>query len=211
MIMKWIATGFFVIQLGFSFGQAIEGLEVGIDGFFGASSLGGSFGLGPKIGLELNENLVVGPTFRYNRFWSSQFGSTQVNKFTMFGAGAFIHGRYKNAVYGGLEFEMIQSRSLVDISNPDKIWVPTAFVCAGFSREFNGIARVNIGLYYDLFDNENSPFRNAYILTVKDQNGNIVDRKPLMYRLSFFFPIVDFTKNKKEEIEEEEDWTEPEE
>jgi hypothetical protein len=32
-----------------------------------------------------------------------------------------------------------------------------------------------------------------------------------MYRLSFFFPIVDFTKNKKEEIEEEEEWTEPEE
>jgi hypothetical protein len=209
--MKWIAICLIAFSINKSYSQAIDGLEIGLDGFFGSSTLGGSFGLGPKIGIELNENLVVGPTFRFNRYWSSEFGSSNTNKFNMFGAGVFIHGRYKNAVFGGLEFEMIQSRSLTDFTNLDKIWVPTAFLCAGFSREFSDIVRVNIGFYYDLFDNDNSPFRGAYILTVKDQNGNIVDRKPLMYRLSFYFPIIDFKKKKSKSTEEEEEWTEQDE
>lgn len=51
--------------------KAIEGYEIGIDGFVSASNQGGAFGLGPKFGFRLNENLILGPSFRWQKTWSS--------------------------------------------------------------------------------------------------------------------------------------------
>jgi len=44
-----------------SFGQStVEAIELGVDGFFGASTNGGAFGLGPKVGFRMNENFILG-------------------------------------------------------------------------------------------------------------------------------------------------------
>ena len=168
--------------------QLIEGAELGFDGFFGASTFGGTFGIGPKLGINFNENIVAGPSFRYQQNWS-QLNGLSYNH-TIYGAGLFLHARYQNTLFGGLEFEMIKSRNYAENLLNDKIWVPTVFICAGFSREFKKIVRLNVGLYYDVVNSKNSPFRNGYILPIKNaQTGAIQGYVPLIYRISFFFPL----------------------
>ena len=91
--------------------QSITGMEVGFDGFFGASNLGSSFGIGPKLGILLSENLVVGPSFRIQQTNSNFLGINTTQR--IYGGGAFVHGRVvgsgKTHVYGGAEFEMLKS------------------------------------------------------------------------------------------------------
>lgn len=186
-----------------SFGQStVEAIELGVDGFFGASTNGGAFGLGPKVGFRMNENFILGPTFRYQRNWSSMFGT----KFSVnnFGGGFFMHGRYKNTVFGGLEAEIIKTNYVWDQTAVFKKFVPTVFLCAGFSREFNGIVRLNVGIYYDVINGKNSPYRDSYLITIKDPTtGMVVNRLPLIYRLSFYFTLWNKPERaEKEEIEE---------
>lgn len=179
--------------------QKIEQIELGTDGYFGASSLGGSYGFGPKIGFQLDENWVVGPTFRYQRSWSSLAGQTFGR--TIWGGGVFVHARLKNVVYLGAEFEYLKSPT--NYVNPTSIdtWVPTLFVGGGFSKEYNNRIRLNVGIYYDLIDNLNSPFRNSYIMTIKNEIGQVVKFIPVIYRISFVFPIVKF----KDELPQDEE------
>lgn len=186
--------------------RTVEGYEIGFDGSFGTSNLGGSFGIGPKFGFVMNENLVLGPTLRYQRSWATPLYSTVGYSFNNFGGGFFLHGRYKNTVFGGFEVEILQNRNVfIDTSAVFKKYVPTLFVCGGFSREFNEMVRLNVGIYYDLINSLNSPFRNQYVLTVKDpQTGQIVRRLPMIYRISFFFPIGRKKKETKEMEEESE-------
>jgi hypothetical protein len=56
--MKKFVFCFFVLLSSLSYGQNITGTELGFDGFFGASNLGSSFGIGPKFGMLFGENLV---------------------------------------------------------------------------------------------------------------------------------------------------------
>jgi hypothetical protein len=183
-----------------SFGQSsVEAIELGMDGYFGASTVGGAFGVGPKVGFRMNENFILGPTFRYQRNWSSIYYPS--SSYNNFGGGLFIHGRYKNTVFGGFEAEVIRNNFIPNQTAVFKKFVPTVFICAGFSREFNGIVRLNIGLYYDIINSLNSPYRGSYLLSTKDAaTGNIVKQYPLIYRLSFYFTLW----NKPERIEKEE-------
>ncbi|MBP6091472.1 MAG: hypothetical protein KA521_09470 [Crocinitomicaceae bacterium] len=192
---------FFLLVINYSVNaQKIEQIELGADGYFGASSLGGSYGFGPKLGFQLDENWVVGPTFRYQRSWSSLAGQTFGR--TTWGGGAFIHARFKNVVYLGAEFEYLKSpTNYVDPIATDT-WVPTLFVGGGFSKEYNQRIRLNVGVYYDLIDNLNSPFRTSYMMTIKNEVGQVVKFIPVIYRISFVFPIANF---KKENIDEEEE------
>ncbi|MEY3127322.1 MAG: hypothetical protein RL273_1499, partial [Bacteroidota bacterium] len=59
--------------------------ELGIEGYFGASNQGGSFGIGPKFGFILNENIAVGPSFRIQRNWSNLLGNSFSQ--TVYGGG----------------------------------------------------------------------------------------------------------------------------
>jgi hypothetical protein len=203
--MKRIALILSITISTFSFGQAIKAWEVGLDGFFGASTLGGSFGLGPKLGLVLNENLVIGPSFRYQRTWSQPVGFTQQFNANNYGGGIFLHARYNNIIYGGFETEVFKNNGFIDTSARFKKIVPTFFICAGFSKEFNEKFRLNVGIYYDIINSLNSPFRSGYVMTIRNaQTGQIQKYIPMIYRISIFVPIK---KNKKkedlEEIEEE--------
>lgn len=188
-------------------GQLIEGFEIGIDGSVSGSNLGGAAGGGLKFGFKTTESFIFGPSIRINRSWSTFNGNTQTFSFTNWGGGFFAHGRYGNVVFGGVEAEVIQNKNIfVDTSAIFKKLVPTVFICGGFSKEFKSIVRVNFGLYYDLINGLNSPYRNAYLISLKDpQTGQIVRRLPLIYRLTFFFPIPVKKKNapSEEELQDE--------
>jgi hypothetical protein len=183
----------------------VEGYEIGLDASFNASSIGGVLELGPKFGFRMNENVILGPTIRYQRAWSQPYYSNTSFSYNNFGGGFFLHGRYKNVVYGGVEAVILRNRNVyIDTSAVFQKFVPTVFICAGFSKEFNGIVRLNAGLYYDVVNSLNSPFRNAYKMTIKDPTtGQIVKRIPLIYRISFFFPIG--SKKDKTPIDPEEE------
>ena len=203
--MKHFIFAFLVTISLNSSAQGLEGLELGFDGSFGASTFGGAFGLGPKVGFVMNENLVLGPTFRIQRTWSKNIGSVNTYSHTIYGGGIFLHARYKNVIFGGVEFEMIQSRNYEENKLNEQIWVPTAFICAGFSKEFAEIVRINVGLYYDVVNSKNSPFRNSYMLPIKNaQTGAIQGYAPLLYRISFYFPLFKEAFAKKNGSSEEE-------
>ena len=199
--MHRLITVALLLIFGYSTAQ-VEGYEVGLDGFFSASTMGGGIGLGPKFGFRMNEILILGPSFRYQRSWSKNNFTGQEFSFNNYGGGFFLHGRYKNSVYGGFELEVLRNSSgFVDTSAVFKRVVPTLFICGGFSKEFNNWIRLNVGLYYDVINSLNSPFRSSYMLSVKNpQTGAITRYLPLIYRLSFFFPIG---KEKTTKMEEE--------
>lgn len=205
-------TTIFLLLIGFSttiYAQegetepkTIEGYELGIDLSISASNLGGTYGFGPKFGFRFNENLILGPSFRYQKSWSSNYGAKY--SYNIYGGGMFLHGRYKNVIFGGFEFEMLNSPINYTTISPGKNWIPTLFVCAGFSKEWNHIVRLNVGMYYDVIDNANSPFRQGYFMKITNPTtGQVTKLVPLIYRISFFFPLDRPNKKKDPEIEEE--------
>lgn len=183
----------------------IEGYELGIDLSISASNLGGTYGFGPKFGLRFNDNLILGPSIRFQKSWSNYYGAT--NSYNIYGGGVFLHGRYKNVLFGGFEFEMLNSPINYTVYNPSKNWTPTLFLCAGFSKEWNHIVRLNVGMYYDVINHVNSPFRQGYFMKITNPTtGQVTKMVPLIYRISFFFPLdrpdkkVSHPENSEEEI-----------
>lgn len=156
--------------------------EIGFDGYFGASNFGGTFGVGAKYGFKFNENIIFGPSLRVQRSWSNNFG--QKFGYTIYGGGIWAHARYGNYLFAGAEFEMLNSPLNYIFVGSQKKWVPSLFVGGGFSREFNQSIRINAGIFYDLIDNVNSPFRFSYFM--RKANGALI---PVIYRVGFFFPI----------------------
>jgi hypothetical protein len=199
--MKGILLYSFLVLTSFSsISQQLSGAELGFDCFFSASNIGGAAGIGPKLGFKLNENLVIGPSFRYQRTWTTDFQGNY--SYTIWGGGAFVHARYKNVLFGGLEFELLKTPYNYTTTGGLTTWVSTLFLCGGYSKEFNKHFRLTIGLYYDVINSVNSPFRNAYILKTKDATtGAVVKILPLIYRISFVFPI--WTAKEKNSEEEE--------
>lgn len=206
---KYLVLAFLSLNISvFSQTKTIEGYELGIDGFVSASNNGGAFGLGPKFGFRLNENLILGPSFRWQKTWSSYY--SQTFSYSIRGGGLFVHARYKNVLFGGVEFEMLKSPVSYTAIAPPTNWIPTVFLCGGFSKEWNHIVRLNAGLYYDVVNHVNSPFRTAYFMTIKNaQTGQIQKYLPLIYRISFFFPLDRPDKDNgdpTEEVEPEEEY-----
>lgn len=164
--------------------------EVGVDGFVNASSLGGSFGFGLKYAMVHKENYVFGPSFRYQRVWSNGIGG-QKYFFNILGGGGFFHYRLNNMLFAGVELEFMKSPISYSYIYSAKKLVPTCFVGAGYSHEFEGIGmRLNAGVFYDIIDNYNSPFRASYIVKVNTaENGSGGTLLPIIYRIGFFFPL----------------------
>jgi hypothetical protein len=184
---KFILLALIALSNSLHSSAQIEGHEIGVDGFVSASTVGGSYSFGLKYGMVMNENIVVGPSFRFQRNWSNNIGTKF--GFNILGGGVFAHFRYQNAVYGGIEFEMLHSPVSYVFPNPGSNWVPTLFVGGGFSREFDWV-RLNAGMYYDVINHANSPFRQSYFMKIKDATtGQVVRILPIIYRISFFFPI----------------------
>ena len=182
---------FFAITslLAFSYHSqvAFDGSEIGLEIFAGGSNLGGSVGGDLKYAAVLNENFAVGPSFRLQRTWSNNLG--QKFGFSVYGGGIFAHYRLKNVVFGGLEFEVLHCPVNYVNVNSSKSWLSTLFIGGGFSRDFNHKIRINAGVFYDVINADNSPFRSSYNFNIKNEAGQIVKILPMIYRISFFFPL----------------------
>ncbi|MBI1838090.1 MAG: hypothetical protein HYR91_12580 [Flavobacteriia bacterium] len=182
--------------------QTIKGSEIGIDGALGFSTMGGSFGLGLKYGYKKTPDFIWGPSFRLMRYWSSSYTLNYVGHANIWGGGFYFHYRMQNVLYLGVESEILKN-PYASINYAKTNWVPTLFLCGGFSKEYKEKIRLNVGLYYDVINNVNSPFRTSYTMKkTNPQTGQIIGYIPLIYRFSIFIPI----KNTKEsDIKENED------
>lgn len=157
--------------------------ELGFDGFVSASTLGGAFGLGVKYAIIKQKNIAFGPSIRLQRFWSNYYGSHI--GFNIYGGGVFAHYRYKNLLFAGAEFEMLKSPQNWTYALSPKTWVPTLFVGGGFSKGWEPAGvRLNAGIYYDIINHPNSPFRTSYV--ARNSQGVLM---PIIYRIGFFFNI----------------------
>lgn len=171
----------------------ITSQELGIEGYFGASNQGGSFGIGPKFGFILNENIAIGPSFRIQRNWSNLLGNSFSQ--TVYGGGAFAHIRYKSkgksTVFGAVEFEYLRSpyNYATNQQLNSKKWAPTLFIGGGFLVRVNKVVGINAGILYDVINADNSPFRSSYFFKQKNQAGVVTKIYPLIYRLTFLFKL----------------------
>ena len=173
----------FISSLGIS--QKVEGTEVGVDGFFGASTMGGSFGIGVRYGWKFNEYFIAGPLVRYQRYWTNNTFTGQKFSYNAYGAGVFGHARFGNVLFLGAEIEFMRSPlTTFGAVSSNGVLAPAAFLGGGFSREFNESIRINAGIFYDVINHANSPFRNGYFM--KRANGSYI---PAIYRIAFFFPL----------------------
>jgi hypothetical protein len=190
--MKTIIAISLLIITHKSFAQDFEanGSEIGIDLAFSASNFGGNAGMGLKYGINFGEILIIGPSLRYERTWNKNNITGTQGEFNVFGGGMFAHARFANALFIGAEIEMLRSPytkyGQLSFSNT---WAPTLFLGGGFSREFNEVVRINAGLYYDIINAGNSPFRSSYFMQKKGPNGVSNGYLPIIGRIAFFFPL----------------------
>jgi len=199
--MKNLFTSLFVCFSISTFAQVeFDGSEIGVEVFAArAGSNGGTMGFGTKYAAILNDNFAVGPSMRYHYTWSfidPNLAPGSRTSGSLYGGGFFAHARYKDALFGGVEFELLKTP--FNFGGPlqeFKPWVAALFIGGGFSKLYNKV-RINLGIFYDVINADNSPFRPNYNIQIKDQNGNIVRRLPIIYRINFFFPIG--TKKKED-------------
>jgi hypothetical protein len=190
--MQRLTLVFFSLLFGlYTYSQDHDTLypsEIGVDGYGNAGTFGGTFSIGLKYGLvrEQNPQFIFGPAFRIQRTWSKSIVA-QASGFNIIGLGAFTHVRFYDVLFVGLEVEVLNSPITYDFVNPPKKWIPTAFIGGGYSQHFNSGWRLNLGVYYDVINNLNSPFRMFYSAK-KTVNGQVV-LLPVIYRLAAFFPL----------------------
>ncbi len=187
--MKYILVVFVGLYFACSTSAQVvfDGSEFGVELVAGGSSLGGSVGGDLKYAAILNENFALGPSFRLQRTWANNLG--QKFGFSIYGGGLFAHYRFKNVVFGGIEYQLLHCPVNYVNANSSKSWLSTLFVGGGFSRDFNHKIRINAGVFYDVINAPNSPFRSSYNFNIKNESGQIVRILPIIYRIAFFFPI----------------------
>jgi hypothetical protein len=169
-----------------------QGSEIGVDIAFSAGSNGGNVGLGLKYGAKFGKYIIAGPSVRYDLTWiKNQQGtaSGQNGKYSVYGGGAYIHGRFFNALFIGAEFEYLRSPYDKTGFFIQPTWAPTLFLGGGFSMEFNAKIRLNAGIMYDVINAENSPFRKSYSIQRKTADGQPAGYLPIIYRIAIFIPL----------------------
>ena len=65
----------------------------------------------------------------------------------------------------------------------------TIFSLYGFCFKLGKHVRLNAAIFYDVINAKNSPFRSSYNFNVKNEAGQIVRVLPIIYRVTFFFPL----------------------
>ena len=170
-----------------------DGSEIGVEIFAArAGSNGGTMGGGFKYAAILNKNFAVGPSFRYHRTWSffdQNLVAGSPSSASIFGGGFFAHARYKDALFGGIEFELIKTPfNFSQTVEEFKPWIAPLFLGGGFSKLYNKV-RINLGIFYDVVNAENSPFRPNYAIRIKNSEGGTQRILPIIYRVNFFFPL----------------------
>lgn len=190
-----------ILSIEYTLAQNTSGSEIGLEGYLGASTLGGNMGLGLKYGYRRNENLIFGPSVRLMKGWSNNNGTNYT--YSIYGGGVYAHARYGNMVFGGLESELLHSPFNFGVYSKTSKWVPTLFLGGGFSREFKEIIRINAGVFYDVINSVNSPFRPSYKMTKTNSlTGQVSGFIPVIYRINFFIRLGKGKEIKTEDEEE---------
>ena len=162
--------------------------EIGAELYAGFSNLGGAFGGEIKYAYLVNKNLAVGPSFRLQRTWTNNFGINQ--SFNIFGGGLFAHYRFQEKLFIGTELQLLRSPfNFVNFQNNPKKWAPIVLIGGGLHLKLHERARLSAGIFYDIANADNSPFRSSYNFKIKNEFGQIVRILPIIYRVTFFFPI----------------------
>ncbi|MFM6935533.1 MAG: hypothetical protein ACKOXP_08825 [Flavobacteriales bacterium] len=186
--MKQLIHLLFICLLSINGQAQIKSSELGLEAYGGGSNLGGSLGGEIKYAAKLPNNLVVGPSFRLQRTWSNYY--SMQSHFNIWGGGAFAHLRIQDKVFFGTEFQMLHSPyNFTTFQTGSKKWAPTLFVGGGFYLKLGPKVNLNLALFYDLINAQNSPFRSSYNFKVKNQAGQVVKILPIIYRITFFIPL----------------------
>jgi hypothetical protein len=187
-IMKHFLIGLFLCLSQFTSYAQIQSSELGIEAFGGGSQLGGTFGGELKYAVKLQNNLIIGPSFRLHRSWSNYLNVN--SQFNMYGGGAFAHMRYQDKVFAGVEFQMLHSPfNFITFQAGQKKWAPTLFVGGGFYLKLAPKINLNLALFYDVINADNSPFRSSYNFKIKNELGQVVRILPIIYRITLFIPL----------------------
>lgn len=184
-----VLTAFTIAQLAL-FGQqtSFYKSELGAEIYAGVSNLGGAFGGELKYGYHANKNVIIGPSFRLQRTWSNNMGINQ--SFNIYGGGIFAHYRFQEKLFIGTELQLLKSPfNFVSFQTNVKQWAPIVLIGGGVNLKLHERIRLNAGIFYDLRNAENSPFRSSYSFKSKNQLGQIVKIYPIIYRVTFFFPL----------------------
>jgi hypothetical protein len=186
--MKQFTIGLFLCLLQFNLSAQIQSSELGIEAFGGGSQLGGTLGGELKYAVKLQNNLIIGPSFRLHRSWSNYLNVN--SQFNMYGGGAFAHLRYQDKVFAGVEFQMLHSPfNFITFQSGQKKWAPTLFVGGGFYLKLAPKINLNLALFYDVINADNSPFRSSYNFRIKNEFGQVVRILPIIYRITLFIPL----------------------
>jgi hypothetical protein len=160
------------------------------------SNLGGTVGGSLKFAIVEEEELAFGPSIRYQYLWSNN-NFTGINaSASLWGGGAFLHYRFMDWFFVGSEVEMLKNP--FPVIDPQKRWSLTAFLGAGIHRDYNWV-KLNLGVLYDVADairdpltNNPSLLRTSYFIRRQNPNpgsGPNAAYLPIIYRISFFFPL----------------------
>jgi hypothetical protein len=178
----------FVSFFGWNQKQGYREFEIGTELYAGFSNLGGAFGGELKFGYVINKSLIVGPSFRLQRTWTNNLGLNQ--SFNIYGGGGFLHYRFQEKLFLGAEFQLLKSPfNFVSFSENIKTWAPIALVGGGLNLSLHEHIKLCAGIFYDVYNADNSPFRSSYNFKVKNDLGQIVRILPVIYRVTFFFPF----------------------
>ncbi len=169
-------------------------LEIGVDGYFSASTNGGNMGAGLKVGFRSNSEsqVIGGPSFRTFRTWNNGNITSTPSSSTIIGLGAWCHVRLQNVLYLGGEFEALKVPGGYFYTTPGATqqWIPTLFLGGGFSKAFNETFRLNLGVFYDIINNLNNPYRASYLTQKKvGPNGQPGALIPILYRIELFISL----------------------
>jgi len=162
--------------------------EIGVELYGGISNLGGAFGGEIKYAYLVDKNLAIGPSLRLQRTWTNNFGINQ--GFNIYGGGAFAHYRFQEKLFLGAEIQLLRSPfNFVNFQQNPKKWAPIALIGGGVNLKLHERARLSAGIFYDIANADNSPFRSSYNFKIKNEFGQIVRILPIIYRVTFFFPL----------------------
>jgi len=196
----WLLT---TISLFMNFLNAQSRPEIGLEiAAASVSNNGGTiggalrFGLGEAYG-EFNEGVAYGLIFRYQHMWNNNSFTGVGASGSLYGPGAFWHYRFMEWFFIGAEMEYIRNPFNLPASQTgsNRKWTLAAFVGGGASKDFDWV-RLNLGVQYDIADairdaNRPSPFRSQYFIKLRNSaqpNAGAI-YLPIIYRLTFFFPI----------------------
>jgi hypothetical protein len=186
---KIIASIFSLVTLLSSAQIDFKNGEIGAEIFAGFSNFGGSVGGEMKYGVFLNEQLLVGPSFRLHQTWANNLG--QKASFSVYGPGVFGHYRIQKVLFVGAEFQVLRNPFNFVTFQQDQLrkWSPNLMLGGGFCFTLNPRLKLNAAIFYDVINAPNSPFRTSYNFRIKNEFGQTVRILPIIYRVTFFFPL----------------------